>query len=132
MFDRHKASHFYLRTDKGIQRILRVLIYHLMRWDSSGKERRTMFRICFMVGTIREVWGNWCWVEPCSSHLLSTENLFSLSSLAKMISSLLSKSHIFWLVSIVTVVELIVSFSRPEGNTRIFLLMWVTVSTIAW
>lgn len=105
-------------------------MYHpvsLVRLPRQRKQR--VFGVHFMVrrDNNRGLGKSNRWVEPCGSHLLSTENLFSLSSLAKVIISLLSKIHIFKLVSIVIAVELIISFNRAERNTGIFLLTWTTV-----
>lgn len=133
MFDTHKARHFYMKTDKGIQRMLRVLIYHLVSlvrllrkwkpclellswWGHGGNQRFQP-----------QGWALWL------SFAINWECFQSFFSGKKWYPPLLSKSHLFfWIVSIVTVVELSISFNGPERNNRISLLMWVTVSTIAW
>lgn len=126
---KQKASHFYLKTDKGIQECQDHLYYLVSLIRVSGQRKQHAYGVHYMMGKDNRGLGKSNrWVEPYGSHLLSTENVFILSSLMKMVISLLSKILFFFFpVSVATAVELIISFNRPDRNTRIFLLMKIIV-----
>lgn len=80
MSDKHKASHFYLQSDQGVQNMLRVLIYHLVGLVRLLRKGKPCFEfVSWGEGTITEVCGIQRWVEPCE-FVIYWESLQSLFS----------------------------------------------------